>query len=36
VLVNAEDPALRSNRLLLLGELEHVLNGVADIARLAA
>jgi glycyl-tRNA synthetase beta chain len=36
VLVNAEDPALRRNRLLLLGELEHVLNGVADIARLAA
>ncbi len=36
VLVNAEDAALRRNRLALLGELEHVLNGVADIARLAA
>jgi glycyl-tRNA synthetase beta chain len=36
VLVNAEDPAVRRNRLALLGELEHVLNGVADIARLAA
>jgi glycyl-tRNA synthetase beta chain len=36
VLVNAEDPQVRRNRLLLLGELEHVLNGVADIARLAA
>jgi len=36
VLVNAEDEALRRNRLALLGELEHVLNGVADIARLGA
>jgi glycyl-tRNA synthetase beta chain len=35
VLVNAEDASVRRNRLLLLGELEHVLNGVADIARLA-
>ncbi len=36
VLVNAEDAALRRNRLALLAELEHVLNGVADIARIAA
>jgi glycyl-tRNA synthetase beta chain len=35
VLVNAEDPALRTNRLRLLAELEHVLNRVADISRLA-
>jgi glycyl-tRNA synthetase beta chain len=35
VLVNAEDPALRTNRLRLLAELEHVLNQVADISRLA-
>jgi glycyl-tRNA synthetase beta chain len=35
VLVNAEDAALRRNRLLLLAELEQVLNGVADIGRLA-
>jgi glycyl-tRNA synthetase beta chain len=36
VLVNADDEALRRNRLALLGELEHVLNGVADIGRLGA
>jgi glycyl-tRNA synthetase beta chain len=35
VLVNAEDPRLRTNRLRLLAELEHVLNRVADISRLA-
>ncbi len=35
VLVNAEDPLLRTNRLRLLAELEHVLNRVADISRLA-
>ena len=35
VLVNTEDPALRTNRLRLLAELEHVLNRVADISRLA-
>jgi len=35
VLVNAEDPALRTNRLRLLADLEHVLNRVADISRLA-
>jgi glycyl-tRNA synthetase beta chain len=36
VLVNAEDAALRTNRLRLLGELEAVLNRVADISKLAA
>jgi glycyl-tRNA synthetase beta chain len=35
VLVNAEDAALRANRLRLLGELEHILNQVADISKLA-
>jgi glycyl-tRNA synthetase beta chain len=35
VLVNAEEAALRLNRLRLLAELEHVLNQVADISRLA-
>ncbi len=35
VLVNAEDAALRQNRLRLLGELEHILNHVADISKLA-
>jgi len=36
VLVNAEDPAVRANRLALLTGLERVLNRVADISRLAA
>jgi glycyl-tRNA synthetase beta chain len=36
VLVNAEEPRLRENRLRLLAALEHVLNRVADISRLAA
>jgi glycyl-tRNA synthetase beta chain len=36
VLVNAEEPRLRENRLRLLAGLEHVLNRVADISRLAA
>jgi glycyl-tRNA synthetase beta chain len=36
VLVNAEDPALRRNRLRLLDELGHILNQVADISKLAA
>jgi len=36
VLVNAEDPAVRANRLALLTALERVLNRVADISRLAA
>jgi len=36
VLVNADDAALRRNRLRLLNELEHVLNQVADLSKLAA
>ena len=36
VLVNAEDAALRTNRLRLLAELERTLNRVADLSRLAA
>ncbi|MBK8321376.1 MAG: glycine--tRNA ligase subunit beta [Betaproteobacteria bacterium] len=36
VLVNAEEPAVRANRLALLTGLERVLNRVADISRLAA
>jgi len=36
VLVNAEDPLLRANRLRLLAGLEHVLNRVADISSLAS
>jgi glycyl-tRNA synthetase beta chain len=36
VMVNAEDPALRANRLALLGSLHAAMNRVADLARLAA
>src|SRR5712692_5516815 len=36
VLVNAEDKAVRENRLRLLGELAYLLNRVADISKLAA
>lgn len=36
VMVNAEDPALRRNRLALLGRLHAAMNRVADLARLAA
>ncbi|AXL52722.1 glycine--tRNA ligase subunit beta [Paraburkholderia caffeinilytica] len=36
VMVNAEDPALRTNRLALLGALHQQMNCVADISRLAA
>ena len=36
VMVNAEDPAVRANRLGLLGELGHLFNQVADISKLAA
>jgi glycyl-tRNA synthetase beta chain len=36
VMVNAEDPALRANRLALLGQLHAAMNQVADLARLAA
>jgi glycyl-tRNA synthetase beta chain len=35
VLVNADDPALRSNRLALLGSLQRAMNRVADLSRLA-
>jgi glycyl-tRNA synthetase beta chain len=36
VMVNADDPALRANRLALLGQLHRTMNRVADLARLAA
>ncbi len=36
VLVNADDPALRQNRLALLGTLHAAMNRVADLARLAS
>ena len=36
VMVNADDPALRANRLALLAALHAAMNGVADLARLAA
>ena len=36
VMVNAEDPALRQNRLALLAQLHALMNRVADLARLAA
>jgi glycyl-tRNA synthetase beta chain len=36
VMVNADDPALRANRLALLGALHQQMNCVADISRLAA
>jgi glycyl-tRNA synthetase beta chain len=36
VMVNAEDPALRANRLALLGQLHGMMNRVADISKLAA
>jgi glycyl-tRNA synthetase beta chain len=36
VMVNAEDPALRANRLGLLATLHHAMNRVADLSRLAA
>jgi glycyl-tRNA synthetase beta chain len=35
VMVNAEDPALRANRLALLGRLHAAMNRVADLSRLA-
>jgi glycyl-tRNA synthetase beta chain len=35
VLVNADDPALRANRLALLAALHRAMNRVADLARLA-
>jgi glycyl-tRNA synthetase beta chain len=36
VMVNAEDAALRANRLALLGSLHRAMNCVADLSRLAA
>jgi len=36
VMVNAEDPALRANRLALLRELHAAMNAVADISKLAS
>ena len=36
VMVNADDPALRANRLALLHQLHQTMNRVADISRLAA
>ncbi|MGL6112068.1 MAG: glycine--tRNA ligase subunit beta [Rubrivivax sp.] len=36
VMVNAEDPALRANRLALLGRLHAAMNRVADLSKLAA
>jgi glycyl-tRNA synthetase beta chain len=35
VMVNAEDPALRANRLALLAGLQRAMNRVADLSRLA-
>ena len=34
-MVNAEDPALRANRLALLARLQNAMNQVADLSRLA-
>jgi len=36
VMVNADDPALKANRLGLLASLHAAMNRVADISRLAA
>ena len=36
VMVNADDPVLRANRLALLNQLHQTMNRVADISRLAA
>jgi glycyl-tRNA synthetase beta chain len=36
VMVNADDPALRANRLALLSRLHAAMNRVADLSRLAA
>lgn len=36
VMVNADDPALRANRLALLARLHQAMNRVADLARLSA
>ena len=36
VMVNADDPRLRGNRLALLGGLHRLMNRVADLSKLAA
>ncbi|MDD5297806.1 MAG: glycine--tRNA ligase subunit beta [Rhodocyclaceae bacterium] len=36
VMVNADDPAIRANRLALLAQLASLMNGVADISKLSA
>jgi glycyl-tRNA synthetase beta chain len=36
VMVNADDPALKANRLALLNQLHQTMNRVADLAKLAA
>jgi glycyl-tRNA synthetase beta chain len=36
VMVNADDPALKANRLALLQQLHSAMNRVADLAKLAA
>jgi glycyl-tRNA synthetase beta chain len=36
VMVNAEDPSLRANRLGLLATLHQAMNRVADLSRLSA
>ncbi len=36
VMVNAEEPALRANRLALLAGLHDAMNRVADLSKLAA
>jgi glycyl-tRNA synthetase beta chain len=36
VMVNADDPALRANRLALLAQLHRAMNRIADISKLAA
>jgi glycyl-tRNA synthetase beta chain len=36
VMVNAEDPALKANRLGLLASLHAAMNRVADLSKLAA
>jgi glycyl-tRNA synthetase beta chain len=35
VMVNAEDVALRGNRLALLGQLQALMNRIADLSKLA-
>jgi len=34
-MVNAEDAALRNNRLALLGQLQALMNRIADLSKLA-